>query len=29
MWEIRINKEEINEIMKEFYGRKAIGADGV
>ena len=29
MWEIRINREEVKEIMKELDERKAIGPDGV
>ena len=29
MWEIRISREEIDEIMKELDERKAIGPDGV
>ena len=29
MWEIRINREEIKEMMKQLDGRKAIGLDGV
>ena len=28
-WEIRINREEIEEMMKELYERKAIGPDKV
>ena len=28
MWEIRISREEIEEIMKELDKRKAIGPDG-
>ena len=29
MWEIRISREEIEEMMKELDERKAIGPDGV
>ena len=29
MWEIRINREEIKEIMKELDERKTIGPDGI
>ena len=29
MWEIRINREEIKEIMKKLDARKAIELDGV
>ena len=28
MWEIKINREEIKEMMKEFNERKAIIPDG-
>ena len=29
MWEIKISREEIEELMKELDERKAIGPDGV
>ena len=29
MWEIRINREKIKEMMKELDERKVIGSDGV
>ena len=29
MWEIRINKDEMKELMKKLDARKAIGSDGV
>ena len=29
MWEIRMNREEIKEMMKELKERKAIGLDGI
>ena len=29
MWEVRINREEIKEIMKELKERKAIGPNEV
>ena len=29
MWEIKINREEIKEMMKELDEKKAIGPDGI
>ena len=29
MWEIKFNREEIKEMMKELNEKKAIGPDGV